>query len=260
MEEIRLDGWTIIVITKPFAILSDIHGNRWALEAVLADIRRRRIQDLVNLGDTVYGPLDPQGTAEILLELDVPTVRGNQDRILLEPADPATVPTLAYVMESLGEAHLRWLGSLEATAVVGEMFLCHASPGADDEYLLWQLDRGAASLRRASGVEASLESRGEPVVLCGHDHVPRTMLLPHGTLVVNPGSVGLPAYVDDEPFPHVMETGTPHARYAVVSQVSEGWRVEDVAVPYDWRTAAAVAIRNGRPDWAEWLRTGQASV
>ncbi|MCP4664035.1 MAG: metallophosphoesterase family protein [bacterium] len=249
------------MISKQLAVISDIHGNRWALEAVLDDIRRRQIQDVVNLGDTVYGPLDPQGTAEILLELDVPTVRGNQDRILLEPADPAEiVPTFAYVSESLGEAHLQWLGSLETTGVVEEMFLCHASPDCDAEYLLWQLDQGGASLRRASDVATSLGSIHNPVVLCGHDHVPRTMLLPNGALVVNPGSVGLPAYVDDEPFPHVMETGTPHARYAVVSEVSGGWRVEDVAVPYDWQTAAAVALKNGRPDWVEWLRTGQASV
>ena len=250
------------MISRPLAVISDIHGNRWALEAVLEDIRRRRIQDLVNLGDTVYGPLDPQGTAEILLDLDVPTVRGNQDRILLEPADQAAiVPTLAYVLDSLSEAHLEWLRSLGTTAVVeGKTLLCHASPDCDSEYLLWQLDQGGASLRRASDVVATLGSIGNPVVLCGHDHVPRTMLLPNGTLVVNPGSVGLPAYVDDEPFPHVMETGTPHARYAVMSEVSGGWRVEDVAVPYDWQTAAAVALRNGRPDWAEWLQTGQASL
>ena len=42
---------------QTFAVLSDIHGNRWVLEAVLDDIRRRGIRDLVNLGDCLYGPL-----------------------------------------------------------------------------------------------------------------------------------------------------------------------------------------------------------
>jgi predicted phosphodiesterase len=40
----------------PVAVLSDIHGNRWALEAVLDDIRRRGIRDMFNLGDSLYGP------------------------------------------------------------------------------------------------------------------------------------------------------------------------------------------------------------
>jgi predicted phosphodiesterase len=50
----------------PVAVLSDIHGNRWALEAVLDDISRRGIRDMVNLGDSLYGPLDPGGTAQIV--------------------------------------------------------------------------------------------------------------------------------------------------------------------------------------------------
>ena len=70
--------------TSPIAVLADIHGNRWALEAVLEDIRRRGIREMVNLGDCLYGPLDPAGTARLLLELDMPAVRGNEDRILLD--------------------------------------------------------------------------------------------------------------------------------------------------------------------------------
>ena len=67
------------------AVLSDIHGNRWALEAVLADIQHRGVDELMNIGDSLYGPLDPAGTAEILLPLNIPTVRGNEDRIILHP-------------------------------------------------------------------------------------------------------------------------------------------------------------------------------
>ena len=48
------------------AVIADIHGNRWALEAVLQDIDRRGIQQIVNLGDHLTGPLDPAGTAEFL--------------------------------------------------------------------------------------------------------------------------------------------------------------------------------------------------
>jgi len=51
------------------AILSDIHANIWALEAVLDDISRRGPAQLINLGDSLYGPLEPQATAAYLMQL-----------------------------------------------------------------------------------------------------------------------------------------------------------------------------------------------
>ena len=78
--------------------------------------------------------------------------------------------------------------------------------------------------------------------------------------IVNPGSVGLPAYTDDDPWPHAMEAGSPHARYAVLEHTRTGWRVDPVAVEYDWEAAARAAERNGRPDWAAWIRTGRARL
>jgi hypothetical protein len=83
------------------------------------------------------------------------------------------------------------------------------------------------------------------------------MRLPTGALVVNPGSVGWPAYGDDHPYPHVMEAGTPHARYAVVDDSTGTWHAEFRTVVYDWDGAATVADANGRPDVAAALRTGR---
>ena len=77
-------------------------------------------------------------------------------------------------------------------------------------------------------------------------------------LVVNPGSVGLQAYDDDHPHPHVVENGTPHARYAVVEKTAQGWRVDLRAVPYDHMAASKAAFGRGRPDWAYALATGWA--
>src|SRR5262245_48583803 len=59
------------------ALLSDIHGNRWALEAVLEHAGRQRVDETWNLGDILSGPLDVAGTADLLMALDLPTVRGN---------------------------------------------------------------------------------------------------------------------------------------------------------------------------------------
>jgi len=249
------------VVDSRIAVISDIHGNRWALEQVLADIGRRGITQIVNLGDSLYGPLDPAGTAEILLPLNIPTVCGNEDRILIEPGQPDDAPSHRYAREQLKPEHSSWLASLPMTAVAFErFFLCHGAPQCDTQYLLWQVREFGATLADPDSIERCLSNVDLPIILCGHDHTPGAALLPSGRLVVNPGSVGLPAYRDHLPYPHVMQTATPHARYSIVFQNEQGWWVENVAVPYDWETAAAVALENGRPDWAVWLRTGRASL
>ncbi|MHC4698853.1 MAG: metallophosphoesterase family protein [Planctomycetota bacterium] len=250
------------MLDTQLAVISDVHGNRWALEAVLADIQCRGIRERVNLGDSLYGPLDPAGTAQILSPLDLPTVRGNEDRIIIEPSHELECsPTLRYVRESLSAEHLEWLKGLKMTLdVYGEFHMCHGSDDRDDEYLLQEVTEAGVSLRKTETLMAKLGRLEEPVLLCGHDHVPRTVHLPDGRLIVDPGSVGLPAYTDELPFPHAMGNGTPHARYSVMSREESRWRVENVEVPYDWQSAAATAQNNGRPDWAEWLRTGRADV
>jgi predicted phosphodiesterase len=53
------------------AVLSDIHGNVWALQAVLDDAKRRAVEKFINLGDILYGPLKPRETFELLQTIDV---------------------------------------------------------------------------------------------------------------------------------------------------------------------------------------------
>ena len=80
-----------------------------------------------------------------------------------------------------------------------------------------------------------------------------------GSTIVNPGSVGLPAYSTDFPKPHVMESGSPHARYALLTRSANMWQVELIAVLYDHMHAAAQARKNQRPDWEVALRLGLCS-
>jgi len=82
------------------------------------------------------------------------------------------------------------------------------------------------------------------------------MRLSDGRLVVNPGSVGLQAYDDDHPHPHIVENGLPHASYAMLTRRPAGWQVELRRVPYDHDDAARRADEGGRPEWARALRTG----
>ena len=246
-----------------FAVLADIHGNHLALEAVLADAASAGITQYVNLGDHLQGPLDPVGTAERLIALDIPSIRGNCDRLLFEQgtiAPPAG--TLAANRAALTPEQKAWLAAMPQTLTFDDVLLCHGTPWADDVYLLEEVTPQGARLKHTDeiapilgGMQDGIQAR---LILCGHSHLSRTVQMPDGRLLVNPGSVGLPAYTDDSPYPHAMEAGSPHARYAIVSRSGASWQVEHRAVVYDWDTAAGVAAQNGRSDWAAWLRSGRA--
>ena len=242
------------------AVLSDIHGNRWALEAVLHDIDRRGIRRFINLGDCVYGPLDPAGTADLLMSLGQRTVRGNEDRIIVHEDVIAPVsPTLAYTRDQLKGRHLKWLAGLPLSATIEPtIFFFHGIPERDDQYLLREVTPQGLRGRSPEDLETLLQGINYPLILCGHDHLPATMTLPDGRVVVNPGSVGLQVYTDDQPHDHAVSNGSPHARYAVVRRIDSGWTVDHLEVEYDWATAAETASANGRDDWAHWLKTGLA--
>lgn len=240
------------------AVMSDIHGNLWALDAVLADIARRNVAATVNLGDILSGPLLPAETADRLMALDLPTIRGNHERQVLAH-DPARMGASdRWAHDHIGPAHRAWIASLPASMRwQDDVLMVHGTPASDLVYWMETVDPAGQRpasygevLDRAGDAQASL-------ILCGHTHVPRSMQLDDGRLVVNPGSVGLQAYDDDLPYPHKAENGTPHARYAVVERTGGAWSVEHYAVAYDWQAAAEVAARHGRADWAYALRTGR---
>lgn len=241
------------------AVLSDIHGNLRALDAVLADAERRGIGRIVNLGDILSGPLDPAGTADRLMALGLETIRGNHERQLLDLPPERMGLSDSATIGRLEPRHLEWLAALPETFwLEPDLYACHGSPRSDLEYLLETVEPEGCRPAREEDVVARLGDIRAPMILCGHTHLPRHLQLGDGRQVVNPGSVGLPAYADDHPFPHVMETGTSHARYAVIERGAEGWSAELIAVTYDWQAAAADAAAAGRDDWARALATGFA--
>ena len=240
------------------AVIADVHGNAWALDAVLADIARQGIERIVDLGDSVYGPLDPATAARRLMAAGIPSVQGNEDRILFSPPVPAP-PTLRYTLSSLPVEARDWLQGLPRSRVVLEGILaCHGTPDSDETYLLEEVTPHGVIPRSAESILAMVRPATQSVILCGHSHVARAVTLPGGQLAVNPGSVGLQAYTDELPYPHRTESGSPHARYAVLWHASTGWQAEQHAVAYAWDAAAACAREHGRPDWAQWLATGCA--
>jgi predicted phosphodiesterase len=239
------------------AALSDIHGNLFALDAVLDDVARRGVDITVNLGDILSGALLPAETADRLMTLELPTIRGNHERQVLSLEPERMGASDRHAFDTLGESHRAWIAQLPAVlAPVDGVFMCHATPYNDVDCYLEDLVDGELRPAPVGRVEERSRSCDASLILCGHTHIPRVLRLRTGQLVVNPGSVGIQAYLGHDPGPHVVEVGSPHARYVILESTAWGWKADLVAVPYDWDEAAGLAARNGREDWARALATG----
>jgi len=257
------------------AVVSDIHGNLPALQAVLADIESQRVDQVVNLGDILSGPLLPAETADFLMARDWVTIRGNHERQLLDVLDGKggvqdedARTSDGYAAAQISPRQAQWLRELPATHwLAPDLLLVHGTPGSDLVYWLETVTpdfgaHGSLGMRPAAADEvrqrlhSGAGAERAALVLCGHTHVPRAVHC-GATLIVNPGSVGVPAYEGHQPHYHQTQNGSPDARYAIVERRPGGWHARLCAVPYDYKPMARRAEQNGRPDWAYALTTGR---
>lgn len=241
-----------------FAVIADVHSNADALHAVLRDIAQQGIASIVNLGDHLSGPMAARETAELLMSADMPAIRGNHDRWLIETSRDEMGSIDAAAFDQLETPHLDWLRTLPATLWLSdEVFACHGTPGSDLTYWMERVTPDGELVQKsldavtalASGIDASL-------LLCAHTHLPRRMDLPDGRVILNPGSVGCPAYTDDTPVPHKVQTGTPAACYAIVERTAPGWATSFRHVPYDPSRMIDLAKAARLPHWEARLATG----
>jgi putative phosphoesterase len=240
------------------AIVTDIHGNLPALEAVVKDIGRRGVDAVVNLGDSLSGPLLPLETAQFLMDQDWVHLAGNHERQLLAPAPCRRGASDAFAHAQLSAKEFAWLASLRPSVQYSqELFLCHGTPRSDVEYFLETVEPTHVRAATLTEVDARLGEVSAELIACGHTHVPRSVRASTGQLIVNPGSVGLQAYRDTHPYPHDMETGSPDARYAIVERRANSWISTLISVPYSYREMAKLALARQRPDWARALSSGR---
>ncbi|NWK68859.1 metallophosphoesterase family protein [Bacillus paramycoides] len=238
------------------AIISDVHGNSHALKSVLKDIARHKVEMIINLGDSVYGPLDPLGTIEILMSSEMIHIKGNCDRMLWEPIQEQST-TLTFVQNQLTNNHINWLKQNPSQFIVDDILFCHGTPTSDEVYLLEEMDENGAVLKNEKVIMDQLQNIEQKIIVCGHTHIPRVVYLSDGKIIINPGSVGLPAYKDELPVLHKMESGTPHAKYVIMEKNAQDWLIEQISVSYNWEEAAQLAENSDRHDWAIALRTGR---
>lgn len=236
------------------AVIADIHGQVTALEAVLADIDRQAIDDVICLGDVAtLGPA-PNAVVDILRQRGIPSVLGNHDAAILAPASaaalqlaPAVLPALDWCIEQLTPANVAYL---EGLPIVREVALgpalrlgCfHGSPRSPIESLLATTPEPAVADALA-GVDSS-------VLAGGHTHLQLVRSI-GGRLLVNPGSVGCPfaAPASAERPPTVL----PWAEYGVVRWEGGVLSVDLRRVPIDLAACRAMLARSTLPlrDW--WL-------
>jgi predicted phosphodiesterase len=244
---------------ETYAIISDIHGNSLALAAVLKNIKARGIKKIINLGDHFFGALEPETVAGILRENEMLCISGNTDREILESIDgKLDKEGMDRVKADLSQQSISWLRKLPKTlSYDGLFFGCHGTPESDDEYLLEKVTASGVFVYNDEELVKGTDHIKERIILCGHSHVNRVVYLSNDKIILNPGSVGLPAYLGNGEYRFAMESMTPHAKYAIVYSYGQSISIEQVLCAYDWHKASEAARRNGNEKWAQFLLHGR---
>jgi putative phosphoesterase len=193
------------------ALISDLHANATALEAVLRDAARMGYDELVCLGDVATLGPRPAEVLGRLRDLGCRNIMGNHDEFLLESSLIHSYTESAMIVSSveatraaLSKEEIAFIRTFERTIELDGMLLFHGTPRSNTEDLL--------STTPAERVDEMLDGRHALVLAGGHTHL--QMLRQHrGMLIVNAGSLGMPfrEYAAGGP-PVIM----PFAEYAIV--------------------------------------------
>jgi len=221
------------------AIVSDIHGNLTALDAVIADLAARRVEQVVQGGDLALIGCQPAEVIDRVRELQWPGVVGNTDELLWRPQEHdrqlQRASRLASLLELLfdryapvtreliGPRRISWLRSLPAEHRRSGLVLIHASPGE-----LWRAPAPDSDERTLLSAYAPLQA---PTVVYGHIHRPFVRCL-DGLTVANSGSVGSPF------------DGDPRASYLLLDDD----QITVIRVQYDIEREVALLLASGYPD------------
>jgi putative phosphoesterase len=231
------------------ALISDIHGNLPALEAVYQSILEKDITEIYNLGDSLYGPLWPEETAQFLIEKNIRSIMGNGDEDILNNASQNE--TLRYTANQLSEKSINWLKTLPMIFKNKDITLFHGSPSTNSKYFFFFFCDGNIILKSNLEIIDEIKNIKTKYIAFGHSHIERILNI-DDYILINAGSVGLPAYSDDEPV-HNIETYNNFAKYVIINKEN----IEIRYVEYDYKLASKQAKKNNRNDWSNWIKNGR---
>jgi len=233
------------------AIVSDIHGNRTAFEAVLGDLRQTSPDLILHGGDLADGGASPVEIVDRIRDLGWQGVVGNTDEMLFKPESltefakqsPKLQPLFAAVeqmavatRETLGEERLAWLRTLPRIQFRGRMALVHASPDS-----LWRAPLPEASDAELESVYGPL---GQPLAIYGHVH--RSYVRTASKMIVaNTGSVSLSDDGDRRAAYLLLDESKPAIRRVEYDVDKELRALSSCGLPHaDW---IAKTLESGRP-------------
>lgn len=236
-------------------LISDPHGNRFALDAVLAELEREELDGLVCLGDVAAGPQAAETLARVL-DLGCPIVRGNWDEWFCDGFPPASDETGRKLFE-IGEAWAAQMSAedldlirefaptVELDVGGGETALCfHGSPTCNMD--------GIFSATPDETLSQFLGDARARILLCGHTHVQMVRRNDH-SVIVNPGSVGQPF---SDWAPHEVKIA-PWAEYGILSVDRERLGIDLRRTSYDVDGFLDLALASGMPHARWWVDSWQ---
>jgi predicted phosphodiesterase len=229
------------------AVISDIHGNRFALDAAISDMRGRSIGRVVCLGDTVQGGPQPRETVRKLREMKIPIVMGNADAWLLSGESDTAEKTSEeqkavrrWTLSQLPEGDLDFLRTYRPTVEIKldkkHRLLCfHGSPGSFDDVLLPDTPQARWD---------QLLGEYSPAIMAGgHTHAQQLRRVREG-MFFNPGSIGV---VFNALLPDDGRRLYPWAEYAILTYERGFSSLEFRHAPYDVEEFIDVVKASGRP-------------
>ena len=247
------------------AVISCLHANLAAVEAVLADIDSQGIERITCLGDLVgYGP-QPNEVVELVRDRGIDSCQGCWDEDIIDGLNACECSYPSQLAERRGHLAHQWtaetltddnkafLATLPVTLRQGKLLFVHGSPNSQHEYLLPDMNAFAALER--------VETSGAETLFCGHTHQPYVRELSQGSIrvkvqqrnldseseqelhlpmrrIVNAGSVGEPRH------------GGTKATYVVYNETSESVSIREVEYNVD-KTCQAI-IQSGLPEVFAW--------
>jgi len=242
------------------AILSDIKSNVYALQAVIQDAKSKKVDTIINLGDSFYGPIAPRACFDLLKEHKIISICGDEDRKILEAslAQLEKDKILKFVYEDLKEEALYWIQDLGFEKFLNkDIYFTHGTQHDDSKYLLEDVRKGVNTLRNESDIIKLIDDVEAKFVLCGHSLKTRCINLSNGQVVMSPGSVGLQAVYKEEPVSHKIENGYTQATYIVLELEGNAYNLSLNKVEYDYSKAITAALKHEAKSWAYTLKTGK---
>lgn len=236
------------------AIISDIHGNCFAFDAVLTDMQRRSVDGLVCLGDAIQGGPQPAETVARLRALGCPIVMGNADAWLLNGINTSTVESVTEKQEQvrqwqlarLSEEDRQFIASFRPTIELSlgdgvEMLCFHGSPASFDELIFPETPED--EFQRMLGPYTGR-------VMCGgHTHLQQIRRI-GDYFFFNPGSIGVP-YNRHQPEDNFQLDHW--AEYAILTVEGGGLDLDLRRVPIDVNGFIEMFQASGRPYAEDWI-------